>query len=68
MDNQTKPVLLCRFSDFFLYSLNMSPAQRLDLAAKLEIPADFIVVEYAIAIDYRQWRTCPFDYLVGVEF
>jgi hypothetical protein len=45
----------------------MSPAQAFYFAAKLEISADFPVVQYPVAIDHRQRRTRPVNNLVGLE-
>jgi hypothetical protein len=45
----------------------MSPAKGLYFAAELEIPADFLIVQYAEAINHRQRCTCPFNYFVGVK-
>ena len=54
-------------SYFFLYSLDMSPAEGLDLTAELEILSDFIIVQYTKAIDNGQWGTGPFDYFIRIE-
>jgi hypothetical protein len=58
---------LSRSSDFFLYSLDMSAPQAFYFTAKLEIAADFIIIQYTKAVNHCQRAAGPFDYFSGIK-
>ncbi len=45
----------------------MSSAQSFHFTAELEVPSDSFIVEYAEAVNYRQWSSRPLNYFVGVK-
>ena len=45
----------------------MASSESFYFTAEFEISSDFIVVQYAEAINYSEWSAGPFDYFVGVE-
>jgi len=45
----------------------MSAPEAFDFAAEFEVPPYLPVIQQAVAIDDRQRRPCPFNYLFGLK-